>query len=261
MKNKDAYYFSHDSNAKDDPKCLMLIEEMGLEGYGIFWVLIETLRDQTEFKAPLKIVPALARRYNTSKEKMMTVITRYDLFMIEDEAFFFSNSLIKRMQFYLDKKKQKSIAGIKGNLVKHGHLSKKEIQSMSDDEVIDIHNKLNGFSHSDRSAIAIKGNKRKANKRIVKAGNKLPEPPTLDEVSKYFSENGYSVESAHKAFHYYEDDRLDRNGKVWKDSNGKTVRSWKQKMRAVWFKPENKSSAEEFNPLFSLSIMENGHGS
>ena len=35
---KDAYYFSHYSNAKDDFKCMLLIEELGLEGYGIFWI-------------------------------------------------------------------------------------------------------------------------------------------------------------------------------------------------------------------------------
>ncbi len=53
---KDAYYFSHDSNAKDDPKCMLLIEELQLEGYGIYWVLIETLREQENFKYPLKMI-------------------------------------------------------------------------------------------------------------------------------------------------------------------------------------------------------------
>ena len=71
---KDAYYFPHDSNAKDDPKCVLLIEQLGLEGYGIFWVLIETLRDQPEYKYPLQLLPALARRYNTTAEKMKTVV-------------------------------------------------------------------------------------------------------------------------------------------------------------------------------------------
>jgi len=46
IKVKNAYYFSHDSNAKDDPKCVLLIEQLGLEGYGIYWILIEILRDQ-----------------------------------------------------------------------------------------------------------------------------------------------------------------------------------------------------------------------
>jgi hypothetical protein len=40
---KDAYYFPHDSNAKDDPKCIQLIEEQGVEGYGIFITFTERL--------------------------------------------------------------------------------------------------------------------------------------------------------------------------------------------------------------------------
>ena len=97
---KDAYWLRHDTNAKDDPKNVMLIEQLGLEGYGIFWVLNETLREQTDYKLPLKIVPALARRYNTSAEKMLTVIRNYDLYQVEDEIFFFSPSLIRRMEQY-----------------------------------------------------------------------------------------------------------------------------------------------------------------
>lgn len=96
---KDAYYFSHDSNAKDDPKCVMLIEQMGLEGYGIFWVLVETLRDQPRYQYPLALVPALARRYNTTSAKMRTVIENFGLFTVtEDGQFFFSHSLNQRMK-------------------------------------------------------------------------------------------------------------------------------------------------------------------
>jgi len=39
---KEAYYFSLDSNARDDPKILQLRMEMGWEGYGLFWAIIET---------------------------------------------------------------------------------------------------------------------------------------------------------------------------------------------------------------------------
>jgi hypothetical protein len=109
---KDAYYFPHDSNAKDDPKCIMLIEELGLEGYGIFWVLIETLRDQPGYHADLKILPGLARRYNTSLEKMKSVIVRYNLFGIEDDQFFFSESLKNRMNVLDDRREKARRAGI-----------------------------------------------------------------------------------------------------------------------------------------------------
>ena len=45
--SKDAYYFTHDSNAKDDPKCALLIDQLGMEGYGIYWMLIEVVERPT----------------------------------------------------------------------------------------------------------------------------------------------------------------------------------------------------------------------
>ncbi|MDU1905058.1 MAG: DUF4373 domain-containing protein [Dysgonomonas sp.] len=114
---KDICYFSHDSNAKDDPKCVLLLEQLGCEGYGIFWILVETLRDQQpDFKYPLILVPALARRYNTTAEKMKTVIGSYGLFKIENDEFFFSESLNRRMNIFLEKKKKLSEAGRRGGL-------------------------------------------------------------------------------------------------------------------------------------------------
>lgn len=93
---KDAYYFPHDCTAKDDPKCVNLIEELGLEGYGAYWVLIEILREQPDFKYPLKLISSIARRYNTNIEIVSRVINEFELFNVEGETFF-SNSLIERM--------------------------------------------------------------------------------------------------------------------------------------------------------------------
>lgn len=61
--------------------------------------------------------------------------------------------------------------------------------------------------------------------------------PILEEVIAYFNENNYTTESATKAFNYYHPD--------WKDSNGRKVLNWKQKMRGVWFKDENLIKEEE----------------
>lgn len=57
--------------------------------------------------------------------------------------------------------------------------------------------------------------------------------PALDEVITFFTENGYTRDIAVKAYHYYAE-------AGWKDSRGEPVRAWKQKMRGVWFKDENK---------------------
>lgn len=110
---KDAYWFSHDSNAKDDPKSMKLIDQLGLEGYGIYWVLIEVLRDQADFRYPMELLPILARRYNTSGEKMKAVVGTYGLFTIDEEDKFFSISLNDRMQILEGHREQRRIAGLK----------------------------------------------------------------------------------------------------------------------------------------------------
>lgn len=138
LSNEGAYYFSHDCDAKDDPKCVLLIEQLGLEGYGIFWVLVEILRSQPNLKYPLSLVPALARKYNTTSEKMKTVIQSYRLFIIENDEFFFSESLNRRMQMYFDRKKVLSEAGKKGNQKRWNVATR----SLPDQEAIAIKEKV-----------------------------------------------------------------------------------------------------------------------
>lgn len=62
--------------------------------------------------------------------------------------------------------------------------------------------------------------------------------PTIEEVIDYFKFNGYTRSAAEKAYNYY-------NENNWKDSQGRKVISWKQKMQGVWFKDENKDKAKE----------------
>lgn len=107
---KDAFYFPHDSNAKDDPKCVMLIEQLGCEGYGIYWILVEILREQPDYCCPLSLLSAFARRYNTTLEKMKTVVMGYGLFTVNDDKIFFSESLIERMIPLQEKKEKARIA-------------------------------------------------------------------------------------------------------------------------------------------------------
>ena len=115
---KDAYYFSHDSNAKDDQKCMLLIDQLGLEGYGIYWILIETLRDQPEYKYPVELVPILAKRYGTSAAKMLLVVEKFNFFVFDEDRNFFSLSLIKRMIPMENKREQSRLAGIKSGIAR-----------------------------------------------------------------------------------------------------------------------------------------------
>jgi len=98
---KEAYYFSHDANAQDDPKLMLLIEQMGMEGFGIFWALIEKLRAERDYSLPLTTIPAFAHRWHTSPEKVQTVVKNYGLFKIVRENFFsvrLKNSMLEKSE-------------------------------------------------------------------------------------------------------------------------------------------------------------------
>jgi len=110
---KDEFWFSHASDAKDDPKCMLLIEQLGLEGYGIFWVLVEVLRQQKNYTYPLALIGPLSRKYNTTQAKMEVVVKEFGLFELDDSSFFFSHSLNRRMEALEQAKEKKRLAGIK----------------------------------------------------------------------------------------------------------------------------------------------------
>lgn len=93
---KDTFTFPHDANAAADHKCIDLIEKLGPEGYGSYWLLIEALRREPTFRLPMDSLPGLARHYNTTPEKFKAVVTGFKLFKY-DREYFWSESLIRRM--------------------------------------------------------------------------------------------------------------------------------------------------------------------
>lgn len=215
--------FPHDSNAKDDPKCVLLIEQLGMEGYGIYWMLIETLREQPDYTYPVANIPALGRRYNTTAEKVKTVVCNYGLFTVKDDKIFFSDSLNRRMLVLEEKRAKRSEAGRLGNAARWK-------TSQTDRNAITMRSQF----------IASKVKKSKEKESIGKEsmrGKRKPfSPPTPSEVESFFTENGYTAEAARRAFDYYTDAN-------WHDAEGKPVLNWKQKMRGVWFKPEHKQTS------------------
>ena len=87
-------------------------------------------------------------------------------------------------------------------------------------------------------------------------GKKKFIPPTLEEVKSYFSENGYTEDSAIRAFNHY---ALGN----WHDSHGTPVIAWKQKIHTNWFKPENiiksTSDPEEYQREVRRLMDKNGN--
>ena len=113
-----AYWFRHDTNAKDDHKIMLLMDQLGLEGYGIYWILIEVLREQEGYIYPLSMLPILAKRYYSSAEKFKAVTLNYGLFEVIEGDNFSSLSLLRRMGEYDKYCEQRRLAGKKGGLEK-----------------------------------------------------------------------------------------------------------------------------------------------
>lgn len=91
-------YFSHDSNARDDEKILAMRIDLGWEAYGLYWALIEMLRDASDYqlKTHFKV---LAFSLHTTPDLLQQIICNYGLFSFtEDNESFFSHSLTKRME-------------------------------------------------------------------------------------------------------------------------------------------------------------------
>ena len=105
---KDAFYFSHDSNARSDPKILALRSVYGMEGYGRFWVLVEMLREQPDYKLKLNgysgkaIAMELQMDEDAAIKFVHDCIEEFELFETDGE-YFWSNSLLRRMELRMKK--------------------------------------------------------------------------------------------------------------------------------------------------------------
>ena len=102
---KDVYYFSHDCNARNDEKILAMRSVYGLEGYAMYFMIIEILREQNEYKLEINKYTwsTLAMQMHTSSENVHKFVddcvNEFQLFVIEDN-FLYSKSLIKRMGLF-----------------------------------------------------------------------------------------------------------------------------------------------------------------
>ena len=98
-------YFSHDSNARNDVKILNLRSKLGAEGYGIYFMILERLREAPDYMS-VKDYNALAFDLRVDSAKIKSVVENFGLFAFtEDGECFYSESFRRRMNLK-DKKKE-----------------------------------------------------------------------------------------------------------------------------------------------------------
>jgi len=110
---KEAFYFPHFCNARHDRKIRRLRKELGTEGYGIYFMLLETLREQHDLMYPLDDLDLLAEEFGVSEAKVRVAICNYGLFEIDLEQKFFSPKMLVYLEPYFKMKEQRKVAGQK----------------------------------------------------------------------------------------------------------------------------------------------------
>ena len=72
--SKDSYYFQHDFNARNDEKILELRSRFGPEGYGIFWMVVESMAETADGKLKASLIGGLSHGYGLPKEKLQKIL-------------------------------------------------------------------------------------------------------------------------------------------------------------------------------------------
>lgn len=126
----ERFYFSHDYGARNDPKLQRLQMEMGHEGKGIYWDLVEMLYENGG-RLKMSDIKSIAFGIRVEYKKVEKLIKseEFDLFKIKD-GYFYSSSAIERLEKRYQKSKQAKKAAEK-------RWSKNE--SSSADELYDEH--------------------------------------------------------------------------------------------------------------------------
>lgn len=103
---KDAFWFRHDANARNDIKIIDLRAEHGYQGYGIYFAILEVLREQDGYKLPTSKRARLAVALGESPDIVGAIIDtciECGLF-VEEDGYILSPSFIERMAVWEAKK-------------------------------------------------------------------------------------------------------------------------------------------------------------
>jgi hypothetical protein len=142
---KDTFYFTHDFFARKDPKCIALLKDFGMVGYGVYWSLIEIMYEQGgKIKKFPSLFSALAHELNI-KESVLTkqieaMLHSFEL-LVQDENYIWSDAVLRRLEIREQKKLPRVLAGKAGG-IKSGESRRKKIE-MNQNEALLRSNEAN----------------------------------------------------------------------------------------------------------------------
>jgi hypothetical protein len=188
---KDAYWFRHDANARNDIKIIELRSIHGYEGYGIYFAIIEVMREQTDYTISESKIGMVAVALGLPLDKLKPIMDdciSIGLFERRDGQIL-SQSLLNRMDTWdsyknngkkggrpkkqpKDNQEDKPINNQKHNL--NGNQKVK----LNDTIIVDRVNRVNGVNKSitdtsgdDGESVALKIENAKGYKELIPIWN------------------------------------------------------------------------------------------
>ena len=140
--SKDAYFFPHDSNARHDARCIRLRRKQGLAGYGLYWCVIEMLREADGHRIPMESLADIVFELRSTDEMMSDI---FEAGLLHDfGGAFGSPSLDRRMEIVAAKRQQASNAGRKSAMAKINKEST-DVERTLNGESTDVERTLNEY--------------------------------------------------------------------------------------------------------------------
>ncbi len=230
---KQTYYFSHDYHARNDDKVLMLRAKHGMEGYGIYWALVEMMYENSRPEINHQKLEGTAMAIGVTVEKLKMVVDtclEEKLFKANGDSFW-SEAVKSRREKLEGIRKVRAEVGHLGGIKSKGKAIGKQLPSKTEAKI---------SKGKESKGKDIKGNTNtKKNNTFIK--------PSFAEITSYCQERNNQVDPA--TFRdYYESNgwMVGRNKmKDWKA----TVRYWERNQR----KPVGKGV---YSRIDALTIQE-----
>lgn len=169
-------YFPHDSNARNSDKLIPVRMKLGAEGYGIYFMILERLREEADYMS-VKDYNTLAFDLRVDTSKVKSIVEEFGLFVFTDDGkYFYSESFAKRMEIKDEKSKLRSEAGKKGAQKRWGNKK----NSNSNDNANSKANDKNGNAIANeqkniaRKGKETKGKNSKENNTTTSSGGDSP---------------------------------------------------------------------------------------
>ena len=156
------FWFEHEVGYAHREQIILLIDIHGPAAYGVHWLLQEFLAGQENYRASMRVVPGLIRKFNTTQAVMQAVLFDSGLYAFEGEEFFYSPELDHRLLKFADfrakqahraqigvlkkeEKRQKEIAELKSKLSEDDSIQPQNKQTNKTNKRKEIKNSLSSF--------------------------------------------------------------------------------------------------------------------